>query len=102
MNAQAIFNKVCRHLKKQNKHSKDPISKHCVYRSSNGYKCAIGCLIKDKEYNPSMELNGITTLILDDKLAPASLRKRLGPHIDLLEWLQCVHDNNAVDFWEYY
>lgn len=51
MNAQEIFDKVVNHLRKQGHRSLSEDGR-CLYRGSNGDKCAIGCIISDEDYQP--------------------------------------------------
>ena len=61
--AQEMFNVVVEHLRKQNAKSereadhKYCVSSICCYRSPDGKKCAIGCLIPDEEHDPKMDEN---------------------------------------------
>lgn len=48
-----IFDKVKSHLLAQGGRAMDGTS--CVYRSSTGRKCAVGCLIADEAYDPRIE-----------------------------------------------
>jgi len=54
---QKIFDTVAAHLLKQNKKSvgADNLGHVCQYRSSDGLKWAIGCLITDEAYYPNLE-----------------------------------------------
>lgn len=55
MNRQEVFEKVARHLLKQGRksvHAKDGV---CQLRGDGGRACAIGCLIADEHYDPSLE-----------------------------------------------
>ena len=65
MNAQEIFDKVATHLSKQGHRAFDDNA--CMYRSPNGDKCAMGCLIPDEEYNAdTMEGRGASILLVYD------------------------------------
>ncbi len=55
MTEQETFNKVVRHLRKQKVKSLRNGGFGCAYRGDNGTKCAVGCLIPDELYHPSME-----------------------------------------------
>jgi hypothetical protein len=62
MNLQNVFDTVAKHLLTQNKRSENTIVQEdgiadtiCAYRGENGLKCAIGALIKDEFYQPSLE-----------------------------------------------
>lgn len=54
-NMQEDFDTVITHLVNQGKRSIDSVRDMCLYRSEDGLKCAIGCLIPDDRYNPSIE-----------------------------------------------
>lgn len=54
MTLQQIFDKVCKHLHKQNEQAMGD-GGICVYRSSSGKRCAVGCLIKHKDYSKDIE-----------------------------------------------
>lgn len=62
---QEWFDTAARGIISQGKPSmgRDPITENekCVYRSSDGCKCAIGWLIPDDKYDPSFEGNGLYT-----------------------------------------
>jgi len=89
-----IFSIVKEHLLKQNAKA---INKYetCQYRTEQGLKCAVGCLILDEEYIEDMENMPVRSLKAK-KLLPA----RLSPHVDLLSRLQVLHDVKPVDTWE--
>ena len=57
MKKQEVFNKVAAHLLAQGKPALK--GEDCVYRSKDGLKCAIGCLIPDENYTPEMERKSI-------------------------------------------
>jgi len=61
MTQQDIFDIVAAHLWTQGKQSKE--GKDCLYRSSTGLSCAIGCLIPDAEYKPEMETQGVFSIV---------------------------------------
>lgn len=85
MKAQVIFNKVAKHLLKQGAPAKD--GEQCVYRAFDGKKCAVGCLISDKDYVKQMEGSPVDMVIYAFKL-PHYFEK----NVDLLCSLQEVHD----------
>lgn len=95
LTAQELFDKVATHLLTQNKKAKSAAG-HCVYRAPDGRKCAVGCLIPDEEYRPSIEGNGAGFLIRSG-LVP-SLEALLS-HLGLVEQLQFVHDRSYVQDW---
>lgn len=55
MTLQEIFDKVCKHLHKQNKQAMNTRTGGCMYRDSHGRRCAVGCLIKHKDYSKDIE-----------------------------------------------
>jgi hypothetical protein len=94
MKAQTIFNTVVRHLAMQGKRAavtrvNGQVSL-CKYRKG-AMKCAVGCLIKDDEYDKRME--GLSVEVIKDTYLP----KRLRPHLELLQALQQTHDNTSGD-----
>lgn len=105
MNKQKTFNTVRDHLLAQGRRSKrrarksDPApgSSICLYRSPAGLSCAIGCLIPDDVYDPSIEGDPVYCL-------PPKIRKALGIRTDedeeLLFSLQNVHDNHDPRTWK--
>jgi hypothetical protein len=108
MTAQEIFDKVTTHLLTQMKQSRNSNSGGCVYRSPDGLMCALGCLIEDSEYTPTMEV-AFSSLMTSGK-CPQSLMDRLGiipePTFNefggnyyLLNQLQYIHDANQPEDW---
>jgi hypothetical protein len=87
MTKQEIFDTVAIHLIKQGKQSADA-SGACFYRSPDGLKCAVGCLIPDEVYRPKMEGRSISTLFKN-----FSELNFLQPSVGLLNDIQRVHDN---------
>lgn len=105
--AQEMFNVVVEHLRKQNAKSereadhKYCVSSICCYRSPDGKKCAIGCLIPDEEHDPKMDENAgsdIDQLIKSWLSVP--LREKFERHVALLSELQYEHDTYRVEEWE--
>lgn len=116
---QKILQKVYNHLKKQNKkaQSKGGV---CAYRLKKGsitYKCAIGCLIPDKEYNPKFEgmiidwINDPKWLVLnsEERVLANELKQILKKSCNIKRWsksmgdflqtLQDLHDDFEVQEW---
>lgn len=55
---QIVFDRVIKHLVKQGVPARDTEENACSYRTTvNGkvLKCAVGCLISDKNYSPKLE-----------------------------------------------
>ena len=93
MDAQEIFDTVARHLLTQKARAEDNLG--CMYHAPDGKKCAVGCLITDEEYSPSMENTAISDLINNNRL------KRLSPFQGLLQDLQYVHDRILPEEWPF-
>ena len=93
---QETFDKVAKHLLEQMEKSED--EGRCLYRGSNGKKCAIGCLIPDKFYNPSLEGKLITH---NDILETLHQGGYSGDKMFLLmSDLQKVHDFVIASNWQ--
>jgi hypothetical protein len=94
MKPQEIFDKVVEHLAKQGRHSLSRNKLHCLYRGPDGLMCAVGCLIPDEMYDPTIESQTISDIIL----APSSLRTHLPSYFNgniiLLGDLQIAHDRS--------
>lgn len=100
MNNDEVFTTVRTHLLTQNKQAKlEGVG--CRYRTPEGLKCAIGCLIKDEDYSPVMEGMGLCR----DNSELATALKNNGVDLSnpstqsLLIRLQTIHDSCSVDFW---
>ena len=104
MSMRQIHTKVSKHLLKQGKRSEDGTGvagNNCVYRSSDGLMCAVGCLIPDDEYYSGLEGQDVNRGMVLDTLRgvigtrwSSSWRK-----INLLERLQFIHDQVPVENW---
>jgi hypothetical protein len=93
MTPQEIFNKVWHHMAKQRVRSMRGDA--CVYRSTAGLACAVGCLLTDKQAKTIDDLPfGSITGILSDY--PQLIPKRLRPHQRLLQELQEAHDSSET------
>lgn len=106
MNLQKIYDKVKNHLLTQNRKSVKYYAYgtyHCRYRSDDGAKCAIGCLIPDSWYDPMMENLSVNDLYHDKFLNPilnSSVGKLTPIKMDLLMALQGVHDDSEPSAWK--
>ncbi len=98
MDDQEAFNKVVRHLLTQKKRAVgcDGCTA-CRYRTNDGLRCAIGCLIPDDLYDASMENLGVNTL--KAFRPPIAQLFRDIRHHNLLENLQEIHDQELVESW---
>lgn len=91
MTNQEAFDKIVRHLFSMKHRSLRPgDGEECVYRSEDGNKCAIGCLIPDELYNPSFENLGVVALCERSEVI-RTLFKEVS--IDMLRDLQFAHDS---------
>lgn len=89
---QEQFDKIAKHLLTQGRKAKDSDG-NCVYRSASGLKCALGCLISDELYSPSMENKDWNDIC---RTWP-ELNSAIYP---LLAWdLQRLHDCYPVYYW---
>ena len=97
MTRQEIFTTVKNHLLKQGAKSLDSHGK-CAYRGVNGAMCAVGVLIKNEFYEPTIE-----GWPVDDLGVCAALRKSgidVAENSFLLSKLQEIHDFQDVKKWK--
>lgn len=90
--AQEVFDQVVLHLLAQGERSVGDVNgSRCLYRGSNGLKCAAGCLIGDDEYVITMEGWGWDSIVPE-----------YGPmaHFHLILDLQGIHDYEDPDHWQ--
>ena len=102
MDRQEVFDKVARHLLMQGKKSVEGLS--CLYRSADGSKCAVGCLIPDEAYDPKYEGKGLERLMnvypkLRDTLELSPFPKKRGTEMAFLTDLQILHDDVDPNSW---
>ena len=100
MTAQQIFDKVAIHLLTQNKRAIDE-DKICKYRTEDGLKCAVGCLIPDEDYDPRMELMTFPILFLSPNRQRFPQLHPLHDHISILQELQRIHDRSLPETWKH-
>lgn len=82
------------HLLTQNKKSSRPDDPdRCLYRGPNGTSCAVGCLIPDAEYNPTI-MEGYSVNLIVEHSPTTALHD-----LKLLSTLQEVHDSYLVELW---
>jgi len=100
---QKTFNKVVRHLLKQKKRSAREGGRLCLYRGPNGMKCAIGCLIPNKEYKEKMDY-GYDVMKLWTSYPKLSVFKpvkhREHEYLKFLCMCQDIHDFNYPRQWK--
>lgn len=97
--AQEIFDTIVSHLRKQGERATVKGGDTCRYRSYDGKKCAVGCLIPDDTYSKDYEGNDIRHL-LERNILPSDLQEEFTAHISMLSFFQIIHDVNPIQTWE--
>lgn len=93
---QELFDRISKHLLKQNKRSTDHHG-DCRYRGDYGLKCAVGAIISDKKYSEKIE--GVN-VYYEYVISCLPVRYRGKSSIDFLNKLQKLHDRTAVHLWK--
>ena len=97
--AQELFDIIVAHLRAQG--SKALNGNECCYRTPDGKKCAIGCLIPDSIYSNRMECKDFLTIsrlgFFENCL---DLKEEIRANTDLLGGMQIIHDQHPVSSWE--
>ena len=97
--AQKLFNKVVRHLLKQNaKAVKCPGSSICLYRAPDGKRCAVGGPLPNRLYKPNMEEKSVPILFV---LFPEVAEYFGKQHKALLVACQNIHDSQDIEVCEW-
>jgi hypothetical protein len=96
MGQQETFDTVVSHLRRQNAKAVGNYGL-CVYRSTNGRKCAVGCLIPDDKYSPSLEGHSLEVEFQNELKA---ILAEEGHDLDLVRQLQVIHDRVFIHHWE--
>lgn len=94
---QETFDTVVAHLRKQGKPASNDDGT-CMYRTTDGLKCAVGALIPDERYTAILE---DYLPCIDGRHELNDLLNELGHDIVLARELQGVHDCAGVTEWEY-
>lgn len=101
---QKVYNRVRRHLLTQNRVSANGTG--CLYRTYDPntrrvLKCAVGCLIPFRHYNPAMEE---ISILADEPLLHEALASSLpgfsSEDLDFLYCLQEIHDACNPEDWQ--
>jgi hypothetical protein len=87
---QKTFDTMCEHLYKQGKQSME--DEHCVYRASDGSRCAFGCLISDEDYDEILEGNTCSMLVQQKRVEFDNIETAMMCRI-----VQRIHDIYIVD-----
>ncbi len=97
MTSQEIFDTVAAHLLKQGKRAlrSGLAGASCVYRATDGCKCAVGCVIPDEFYEGRFEHHGVRFVLEESQ----ELYRLLGGSELLLNYLQRIHDCEDVQKW---
>jgi hypothetical protein len=94
-----IFDTVAKHLLKQNKKSfiadNDGV---CAYRGQDNTMCAVGCLIKDEDYDSVIENVTFPDLYLNMPHIFEHLQIN-NPKFHMLVVLQNLHDKFPTEYW---
>ena len=100
MSVNKIFYKVQKHLLKQHEKS-ESMEAGCQYRSDNGLRCAVGCLMTDAIYDSSFEGNNMGDRRVRQALTPivGVNEDKRELKLNLLYQLQLVHDTEPVEHW---
>lgn len=94
MTKQEIYDTVCAHLAQQKRRAFENGS--CRYRTSDGLKCAIGCLIPDDLYDPRMDsvAGNYASRLLSEFPRIGELFAGIRPNF--LDCLQQAHDTQFI------
>lgn len=65
LDRQKTFDTMLAHLRQQGKPAVVHGTTSCRYRTSDGLKCAVGALIPDENYDPSIEGGSVNPRIID-------------------------------------
>ena len=99
---QELFNRVKTHLLNQGAKAVTEVVSHginmCQYHAESGLKCAVGCLITDEVYRPSMEGEDINDDLVYNGLRDSGIDMS-GRALGILYKLQNVHDSNDPSDW---
>lgn len=96
MTKQETFDIVKAHLLTQMLQAKEGPKNACRYRTADGLKCAVGCLIPDNEYDVKIEGRALGSNAVIMEQCP-SLKEH---DFNLLVRLQTLHDSGDPSTWE--
>ena len=99
MKLQSVFNKVKKHLLTQNKKAQ-LADGACVYLAPDGCKCAVGCLIKKKYYNPDLEGHSITYPSVRNALKLSGIDFNSDEMTNLIDCVRNLHDHYKPKDWK--
>jgi hypothetical protein len=106
MTDQELFDKVATHLLTQGKKAQDLVPVICRYKTDDGLKCAVGCLIPDELY--STDLEGCALCQPHDDFGKVDRLKRVlitvgiaSQQFNMLAELQNIHDYQDAESWRF-
>lgn len=105
LNTQELYNYIRVHLLAQGVRSMR--AGHCAYYGTGDRKCAIGCVIAEEHYSPSMERCCGLLEYFDGNRVCDMVRKSVNydltsNDVQLLNYLQSVHDEKDPSNWSTY
>lgn len=93
MNRQEAFDKACKGIIAQGCRSQN--DEGCLYRATNGARCAVGHLITDAQFDRYRVINSCSVYSLDEELLKELLPDESTDEASrFLRDLQLVHDNS--------
>ncbi|WP_321941684.1 hypothetical protein [Paraburkholderia tropica] len=105
LDAQALFDRIARHMLTQRARSTVDGTRDCLYRDLHGRACAVGAIIPGAVYRESMEHKGITALMLllslDEFNTPQhrAFSRFLTQHAPMLMNFMRIHDQALPELW---
>lgn len=93
----AVFDRVSSHLLSQGVRS-TAARGVCVYRSTTGLRCAIGCLISEGAYSPSLEGTALSDGPMRAALFLSGVPDRAST-VRMLNRLRAIHDDCDPEGW---
>lgn len=107
---QQTFDRIVKHLLQQGRQSINDFGS-CRYRGENGASCAVGCLITDEAYYPSMEGAearhlSVLNAVEESLNMPSGRLTKTDRFSEFLREAQIIHDNYDMykrdEVWEDY
>lgn len=95
---QEIFNKVAIHLISQGRKAFSSEGE-CLYKTKEGLKCAIGCLIDAEDYDSTLENKRVSNLLMK-KYLKDHCNINVDLHRNFFISLQNIHDGYDPGLWK--
>ena len=100
MKKSQVFKKVAEHLLQQRVRSVNVEEDFCMYRNpDNGLTCAVGCLITDAHYYPSLENASADSEVVCEAVSQSIGSPLNKNDVRLLYRLQEIHDYDEPKRW---